>query len=65
MVFVVAETEEEMLAELFSKFTLQEGLHEELETLKVNFLLKVIHPVTRLIFHTDQITAQPGCKTIK
>ncbi|KAK2880847.1 hypothetical protein Q8A67_018115 [Cirrhinus molitorella] len=37
---LVAETQEEMLTELLSKFILQEGLHEELETLKVNFLLK-------------------------
>lgn len=53
----VAETEEEMLTELLSKFILQEGLHEELETLKVNFLLKEISPVTQLILHTNIITA--------
>lgn len=53
----VAETEEEMLTELLSKFILQEGLHEELETLKVNFLLKEISPLTWLILHTNIITA--------
>jgi len=54
----VAETEEEMLRELHSKFILQ----KELETLKVNFLLTVN---TRLILHTNIITALSGCKTIK